>query len=73
MTSKSLRATLARAQVEIQDLLLDLQSGTLDRITLEAGRKQVQARLSALGVHQHNAETDPDDDSDPGPGHKPLK
>ena len=73
MTSKSLRVTLARAQEEIQDLLLDLQSGTLDRITLEAGLKQVQARLSALGVHQHNASTDPDDDSDSDPPHKPPK
>ncbi|HEY2400397.1 MAG TPA: hypothetical protein VGI23_08575 [Steroidobacteraceae bacterium] len=73
MTSKSLRVTLARAQEEIQDLLLDLQTGTLDRITLEAGLQQLQARLSALGVHQHNAETDPDDDSDSSPGHKPPK
>ena len=72
MTSKSLRVTLARAQEEIQDLLLDLQSGTLDRITLETGLKQVQARLSALGVHQHSASTD-DDDSDSDPPHKPPK
>jgi hypothetical protein len=71
MTSKSLRVTLARAKEEIQDLLLDLQSGTLDRITLEAGLKQVQERLKALGVHQHHFEPPPDDGSDQGPGHKP--
>jgi hypothetical protein len=68
MTSKSLRVTLARAQEEIQDLLLDLQSGTLDRITLEAGLKQVQERLKALGVHQHQSDSDTGDDPDP---HKP--
>ena len=72
MTSKSLRTTLARAQEEIQDLLLDLQSGTLDRITLEAGLKQVQERLKALGVHQHKADIESDDDDpDSGHGHKP--
>jgi signal transduction histidine kinase len=72
MTSKSLRATLARAQEEIQDLLLDLQSGTLDQITLEAGLKQVQERLKALGVHQHKADIESDDDDpDSGNGHKP--
>jgi hypothetical protein len=68
MTSKSLRATLSRAQEEIQDLLLDLQSGTLDRITLEAGLKQVQERLKALSVHQHRLDVGTDDDPDP---HKP--
>jgi hypothetical protein len=71
MTSKSLRSTLARAQEEIQDLLLDLQAGTLDRITLESGLKQVQERLKALGVHQHNSDIDSDDDPDSGGGHKP--
>jgi hypothetical protein len=71
MTSKSLRDTLARVQEEIQDLLLDLQSGTLDRITLEAGLKQVQERLKALGVHQHKADIETDDDPDPGSGHGP--
>lgn len=65
MRSKSLRATLARAQEEIQDLLLDLQSGTLDRITLEAGLKQVQQRLKALDVHQHRLDVETDDDPDP--------
>jgi hypothetical protein len=71
MTSKSLRSTLARAQEEIQDLLLDLQAGTLDRITLEAGLKQVQERLKALGVHQHKADIESDGDPDSGGGHKP--
>jgi hypothetical protein len=70
MTSKSQRSTLARAQEEIQDLLLDLQSGTLDRITLEAGLKQLQERLKALGVHQHKADIE-SDDADPGEGHEP--
>jgi hypothetical protein len=70
MTSKSLRSTLARAQEEIQDLLLDLQAGTLDRITLEAGLKQVQERLKALGVHQHKADIESDDEPEPGGGHK---
>jgi hypothetical protein len=70
MTSKSLRATLVRAQEEIQDLLLDLQTGTLDRITLEAGLKQLQQRLTALGVHQHKLDIETDDD-DPHHGHDP--
>jgi len=70
MTSKSQRSTLARAQEEIQDLLLDLQAGTLDRIALEAGLKQVQERLKALGVHQHKADIESDDE-DAGEGHKP--
>ncbi|MEA3182902.1 MAG: hypothetical protein QOI59_6425 [Gammaproteobacteria bacterium] len=70
MTSKSQRSTLARAQEEIQDLLLDLQSGTLDRITLEAGLKQLQERLKALGVHQHKADIE-SDDADSGEGHEP--
>jgi hypothetical protein len=71
MASKSLRSTLARAQEEIQDLLLDLQAGTLDRITLECGLKQLQERLKALGVHQHKADIESDDDSDSGDGRKP--
>jgi hypothetical protein len=70
MTSKSQRSTLARAQEEIQDLLLDLQAGTLDRITLEGGLKQLQERLKALGVHQHKADIE-SDDADPGEGHGP--
>jgi hypothetical protein len=70
MTSKSQRSTLARAQEEIQDLLLDLQAGTLDRITLEGGLKQLQERLKALGVHQHKADIE-SDDADPGEGHEP--
>jgi hypothetical protein len=70
MTSKSQRSTLARAQEEIQDLLLDLQAGTLDRITLEGGLKQLQERLKALGVHQHKADIE-SDDADPDEGHEP--
>src|ERR1700744_1913131 len=69
MTSRSLPPTLARAQDEIDDLLLGVQTGTIDRITLEAGLKQVQARLKALGVHQHHADRDADDP--PGDGPKP--
>jgi hypothetical protein len=69
MASKSQRSTLQRAQEEIQDLLLDLQSGTLDRITLEAGLKQVQDRLKALEIHGHVPE--PDSDQDPGAGRGP--
>jgi hypothetical protein len=69
MASKSQRSTLQRALEEIQDLLLDLQSGTLDRITLEAGLKQVQERLKAMEIHGHRAE--PDSDPDPGAGRGP--
>lgn len=69
MVSKSQRSTLQRAQEEIQDLLLDLQAGTLDRITLEAGLKQVQERLRAMAIHGHRAE--PDSDQDPGAGREP--
>jgi hypothetical protein len=69
MASKSQRSTLKRAQEEIQDLLLDLQSGTLDRITLEAGLKQVQERLKAMEIHGYWAE--PDSDQDPGAGRGP--
>jgi hypothetical protein len=68
MASKSLRATLQRAQEEIQDLLLDLQAGTLDRITLEAGLKQVQERLKALGVHQFRADVESSDEPGAGGG-----
>jgi hypothetical protein len=71
MASKSQRSTLQRAQEEIQDLLLDLQSGTLDRITLEAGLKQVQERLKAMEIHGYRAEPDANQDPDPGAGRGP--
>jgi hypothetical protein len=73
MASKSQRSTLHRAQEEIQDLLLDLQSGTLDRITLEAGLKQVQERLKAMEIHGYWAEPEPEPnpDQDPGAGRGP--
>ena len=70
MASKSQRSTLQRAQEEIQDLLLDLQAGTLDRITLEAGLKKVQERLKALDIHGHRAEPDSEEDSGRGPHSK---
>lgn len=60
-SSKSQRATLQRAQEEIQDLLLDLQAGTLDKITLECGLKAVQERLKALGIHEHSPDADAND------------
>jgi hypothetical protein len=69
MVSKTQKSTLQRAQEEIQDLLLDLQAGTLDRITLESGLKNVQERLKALDVHWHSPE--PDQDRDPGSGRGP--
>lgn len=69
MASKSQRSTLQRAQEEIQDLLLDLRAGTLDRITLEAGLKQVQDRLKAMEIHGHIPE--PESDPDPGAGRGP--
>ena len=71
MASKSQRSTLQRAQEEIQDLLLDLRAGTLDRITLEAGLKQVQDRLKAMEIHGYWAEPEPDSDQDPGAGRGP--
>jgi hypothetical protein len=69
MASKSQRSTLQRAQEEIQDLLLDLQAGTLDRITLEAGLKQVQDRRKAMEIHGPIPE--PESDPDPGAGRGP--
>jgi hypothetical protein len=67
MASKSEKNTLQRAQEELQDLLMDLQAGTLDRITLEAGLKKLQERMKAIGIHQHHlGDHDPDDDSDKG-------
>jgi hypothetical protein len=71
MVSKSLRTTLQRAQEEIQDLLLDLQAGTLDRITLEAGLKKVQERLKAMDIHGHAPEPDSTHDRDPSAGGGP--
>jgi hypothetical protein len=71
MVSKSQRTTLQRAQAEIQDLLLDLQSGTLDRITLEAGLKKVQERLKAIDIHGFSPEPDSGDDRDPEAGRGP--
>ena len=71
MASKSQRSTLQRAQEEIQDLLLDLRAGTLDRITLEAGLKQVQDRLKAMEIHGHFPEPDSDQNPGAGPGPNP--
>jgi signal transduction histidine kinase len=68
MVSKSQRATLQRAQEEVQDLLLDLQAGTLDRITLEAGLRKVQERLKAIDIHTHSPDADSNHDRDPGAG-----
>lgn len=71
MASKSQRSTLQRAREEIQDLLLDLQAGTLDRITLEAGLKKVQERLKAMEIHGHIDAPDSNQDPDPGAGRGP--
>jgi signal transduction histidine kinase len=69
--SKSQTATLQRAQEEIQDLLLDLHAGTLDRIALEAGLKSVQERLKAMSIHDHRPDPDASHDRDPAPGRGP--
>jgi hypothetical protein len=70
MASRSEKTTLQRAQEEIQDLLMDLQAGTLDRITLEAGLKKLQERLKAIGIHQHHLGEHESDDN-PGTGKGP--
>ena len=73
MASKSQKSTLQRAQDEIQDLLLDLQAGTLDRITLEAGLNKVQERLKAMAIHGHHFEPEANQDKDPGAGRGPTR
>jgi hypothetical protein len=69
MTSLSLRSTLARAREEIHSPLLNPQTGSLDKITLEAGLEPVQERLRAMGVHQHTAFIESDDDANSGDRH----
>jgi signal transduction histidine kinase len=73
MVSKSQRATLQRAQEEVQDLLLDLQAGTLDRITLEAGLRKVQERLKAMDIHIHSPDPDSNYERDLGAGGGPER
>lgn len=65
-SSKSLKTTLLKASEEIRILLADLKAGTLDRIALEAGLKEVQERLKVMDIHIHS----PDPDSDPKPERK---
>jgi hypothetical protein len=73
MASKSQKSTLQRAQDEIEELLLDLQAGTLDRITLEAGLNKVQERLKAMAIHGHHFEPESTPDKDPGAGRGPAR
>jgi hypothetical protein len=70
-SNSTLKATLVRAQEEVQDLLLDLQAGTLDRIALETGLKEVQARLKAMDTHVYRPDGDDDGGPESGPRSSP--
>jgi hypothetical protein len=73
MAAKPRKSTLQRAQDEIQELLLELEAGTLDRITLEAGLNQVQERLKAMAIHGFWFEPESKQDDDPGPNRRPRR
>ena len=73
MASKPRKSTLQRAQDEVQELLMELEAGTLDRITLEAGLCKVQERLKAMAIHGFHLEPEPQQDDDPGAGRRPRR
>lgn len=73
MASKPRKSTLQRAQDEIQELLLELEAGTLDRITLEAGLTKVQERLKAMAIHGFWFEPEPQQDEEPGRNRRPRR
>ena len=59
MAAKPRKSTLQRAQDEIQELLAELQAGTIDRVTLEAGLSKVQERLEVMSIHGFHFEPQP--------------
>jgi signal transduction histidine kinase len=73
MASKPRKSTLQRAQDEVQELLLELEAGTLDRITLEAGLNKVQERLKAMAIHGFWFEPESKQDDDPAPNRRPRR
>ena len=73
MASKPRKSTLQRAQDEIQELLLELEAGTLDRITLEAGLCKVQERLKAMAIHGFHFEPEAKPDDDSGADRRPRR
>ena len=68
MAAKPRKSTLQRAQDEIQELLSELQAGTIDRVTLEAGLCKVQERLEVMSIHGFHFEPQPRKKSAPGAG-----
>jgi hypothetical protein len=73
MAAKPRKSTLQRAQDEIQELLLELEAGTLDRITLEAGLNKVQERLKAMAIHGFWFEPETKPGDDPGTDRRPRR
>ena len=73
MAAKPRKSTLQRAQDEIQELLLELEAGTLDRITLEAGLNKVQERLKTMAIHGFWFEPESKQDDEPGAGRRPRR
>ena len=65
MASKPRKSTLQRAQDEIQALLAELQAGTVDRVTLEAGLNKVRERLEVMSIHGFHFEPEPPKKSGP--------
>ena len=68
MAAKPRKSTLQRARDEIQELLSELQAGTIDRVTLEAGLCKVQERLEVMAIHGFHFEPQPRKKSAPGAG-----
>jgi hypothetical protein len=73
MAAKPRKSTLQRAQDEIQELLLELEAGTLDRITLEAGLNKVRERLKAMAIHGFWFDPENKPDDDPGTDRRPRR
>jgi septal ring factor EnvC (AmiA/AmiB activator) len=51
--SKALRTMLKKVEAEINDLLVELKAGTLDRKKLKSGLKDVQRRMKEMDIHNH--------------------